>query len=73
MSKFKAIPHNSARMYCKKSQQNLGTKFLQSIEDAIVRCCLKIRAKDGMVYALNTMPVNNILDALEQMGVPVQR
>ena len=27
-------------MYCKKSQQNLGTKFPQSIEDAIVRCCL---------------------------------
>lgn len=34
---------------------------------------VKIQAKDGMVYALNTMPVKDTLDALEQMGVPVQR
>lgn len=34
---------------------------------------VSIHAKDGTVYSFNTTPAKNTLDALEKMGVPVQR
>lgn len=34
---------------------------------------VKIQAKDGTDYVINTMPSQKVLDALEQMGVPVKK